>query len=70
MAQEQKYVIEIMGYFHEPNFKVDSLKYYSKFALRFTTPNLGCKQIVCCNFNLFFLPKLDSFIYFLLNEVD
>ena len=69
MAKEQKHVIEIMGYFHEQNLKVDSLKYYSKFALRFTTPNLGCKQIVCCNFNSFF-AKLDSFIYFLLSEVD
>ena len=66
MAQEQKYVIEIMGYFHEQNFKLDS-----QFALRFATPNLGCKQIVRCNFNSFFsLRKLDSFIYFLLSEVD
>lgn len=24
MAQEQKYVIEIMGYVHEQNFKLDS----------------------------------------------
>ena len=53
MVQEQKYV---MGYFYEQNFKVQSK--VLKFALRFTTPNLGCKQIVCCNFNSFFFAKI------------